>query len=193
MDKGQLRKSLILRKASILFNKKGYEGANLRQIAKLSGVEGGSVYYYFPSKQHILYEIMDKTMDELLSGIKKAISCEKDSFRKLKSAIIFHIKYHVSKKDEIHVSDWEIRSLTKENYEKIIKKRQEYEYIFNEIIKEGVDRQEMESQTPKMATYATLQMCTGVADWYRDGRRFNLDQVIDRYFVFIKKALSKNS
>jgi len=118
------RKALILKEAAHLFREKGYMASTLRELAKRSGVQGGSIYHHFSSKQEILYQIMDSTMASLLFNLKEITRDEKDPVEKLKKAIRFHIEYHVKNPDETYVTDSEIRSVAKGAYDRIVRKEE---------------------------------------------------------------------
>ena len=49
------RRMEILRQAASVFREKGYHGAGMREIAKGIGVAPGALYYYFESKEDLLY------------------------------------------------------------------------------------------------------------------------------------------
>ena len=49
----------------------GYEKASIRNIAEAMGMTKAGLYYYFESKEELLYQILDSYMDDLLEGIQK--------------------------------------------------------------------------------------------------------------------------
>lgn len=178
------RKLVIIREAARLFREKGYMASTLRELAKRSGIQGGSIYHHFTSKQEILYQIMDYTMTNLLFNLKKSIRDEKDPVEKLKKAIRFHIEYHVNNPDETQVTDSEIRSLTKGKYDRIVKQRRNYEKIFIQIIEEGIEQGVIVVNDVKLASIAILQMCTGISYWFNEGGPLTMEEVADEYIRF---------
>ncbi len=65
----------ILESAARILRKKGYEGFNTNEVAKVAGVSVGSLYQYFPNKNALLSELMrqhilnlEESMDEALVG-----------------------------------------------------------------------------------------------------------------------------
>ncbi len=179
------RKLIILKEAAKLFREKGYNASTLRELAKRSGVKGGSIYHHFSSKQDILYQIMDYTMTNLLFRLDEKINLETDPLKKLKEAVKFHIEYHVNETEETFVTDTEIRSLEKKNYNKIIKKRVSYEKKFIEIFNQGNATEDMNIKNVKIAVMAVLQMCTGVSYWYKRDSLYSIDEIADQYISFI--------
>ncbi|MBN1226199.1 MAG: TetR family transcriptional regulator [Deltaproteobacteria bacterium] len=178
------RKALILQEAAHLFREKGYMASTLRELAKRSGVQGGSIYHYFSSKQEILYQIMDSTMASLLFNLKEIIRDEKDPVEKLKKAIRFHIEYHVKNPDETYVTDSEIRSITKGAYDRIVRKRRNYEKIFIQIIEEGITSGGIIVNDVKLVAIAILQMCTGVSHWFKEDGLLSVEEIVDEYINF---------
>ena len=57
-------KTKILDAAESLFAKRGIAGASLRAITDAAGVNLGSVYYYFASKERLVVEVLNRRMEE---------------------------------------------------------------------------------------------------------------------------------
>ena len=75
----------ILYNAIKLFADKGYTETSVRELAAASGIKEASLYYHFPSKNHILEEILDEyskftqstfSKEKLLSAIKRSPNAE---------------------------------------------------------------------------------------------------------------------
>jgi AcrR family transcriptional regulator len=54
------RREQILRAAQKLFADKGFRETNLNDVAVQLGFRRQAVYHYFPSKEDILYELIDR-------------------------------------------------------------------------------------------------------------------------------------
>jgi AcrR family transcriptional regulator len=61
------KKELILRKAASLFASKGYETTTMMDVAKACNASKSHLYYYFPSKEDLLYAIVKEHTTMLLS------------------------------------------------------------------------------------------------------------------------------
>lgn len=59
----ELTREQVLKAAASLFKRQGYAATTLRQIADAAGIQAGSVYYHFESKDRILGEILDLGID----------------------------------------------------------------------------------------------------------------------------------
>lgn len=179
------RKAIILQEAAHLFREKGYLATTLRELASRSGVQGGSIYHHFSSKQEILFQIMNKTMINLISKLNHVVSKENDIVEQLRKAIQFHIEYHVADSDETTVSDAELRSLDKNNYDKITEKRHQYEGIFLQILNNGQAEKVLFINDPALTCKAIIQLCTSVSFWYRKNGSMSMTEIVDKYIDII--------
>lgn len=179
------RKGIILQEAARLFREKGYRASTLRELARRSGVKGGSIYYHFTSKQEILYQIMDETMTNLLLGLEYELRGERDPVRRLSKGVAFHIRYHLESRDETHVTDTELINLEDDLRQRIVSKREEYEETFAGILEQGARSGVMNIGSIKLASIAVLQMCTGIPYWFNDEGPLSVDEVVARYTDFI--------
>ena len=64
----------ILRAAARLLREGGYKATTMRRIAAEAGLEAGSVYYHFTSKDRIIDEVLDKGLRDLRCGVTGALA-----------------------------------------------------------------------------------------------------------------------
>ena len=62
----------ILRSAAAAFRRRGYHGASVDEIARALHMTKGNLYYYFESKEEILYFCHDYSLDILLRLLDEA-------------------------------------------------------------------------------------------------------------------------
>ena len=62
----------ILAAAARLFREQGYNAATLRKIAKAAGMEAGSIYYHFGSKDEILDDVLEIGLGAIVDAVSKA-------------------------------------------------------------------------------------------------------------------------
>src|SRR5947199_102314 len=58
--------------AAASFNRRGYHGTSLTEIAKKLGVTKAALYTYVPSKEELLYYCHDAAMDSAIESLHKA-------------------------------------------------------------------------------------------------------------------------
>ena len=79
---------LSIRKAAVeLLYERGFEGMKLRELSSAAGLQAGSLYNYFSSKEELLFRLVTETMDELITELATAIALESDPVEQLKNLI----------------------------------------------------------------------------------------------------------
>ena len=56
------------------FDRKGYAGASVREIAEIAGVTKPALYYYFGSKEGLLLEILRQAEREVATALDRAVA-----------------------------------------------------------------------------------------------------------------------
>ena len=180
----------ILRAATTLFCQLGYHGTAVRALTRVLGMEAPSLYYHFPSKQEILFAILDRTLDDLLDGLQGAVAAAGGPEDCLRAAVRFHVLFHTRRRQEAFVSHSELRSLTPPNLRRIVARRDEYERVFRDLLAAGVRSGVFRVPDVKLAAMAILTMCTGVAMWFSDDGRLAPEAIAERYVEMIMRSVN---
>ncbi len=183
------RREIILQEAAHLFREKGYPGANLRELARRAGIQGGSIYHHFSSKQEILFQLMDQTMTDMIERLSERLSGASTPLEKLQRTVHFHIEYHVTGPDQTYITDDELRNLEPENYLRVVAKRDRYQRIIEDILSTGKKGENWQLDEPKLYTRALIKMCAGVATWFKPEGPLSITQVADAYVKLLCNGL----
>jgi AcrR family transcriptional regulator len=181
----------ILRAATALFAERGYHGTSVRTLARELRLETASLYYHFSSKQEILFAILDRTLDELLDGLRRAVAKAEGAQDQLRAAVRFHVLFHAHRRQEAFVSHSELRSLTPANLRRVVAKRDQYEDVFRGLLTAGVRGGAFHVPDVKLTAAAILSMCTGVAMWFSDGGRLAPAAIAGRYVEIILRSVER--
>ncbi len=177
--------------ATRLFAKYGYAAVSMRQIATEVGVQAGALYLYTPDKQTLLYQIMDRHMDDLLEAWQaETPSSENDSMVRIEQFVRFHIRFHLNRGDEIFIAYMELRNLSEENFKLIERKRREYERLLGEILEAGNASGRFLLCDANLSSYAIIAMLTGVSTWYKEDGRLDLDKIEEIYLCMVRGLVS---
>jgi AcrR family transcriptional regulator len=71
--KSALSRVQILDAAAQLFRRQGYTETTLRQIAKAAGMQAGSIYYHFASKDEIVDEVLATGLKDIHTLVEKTV------------------------------------------------------------------------------------------------------------------------
>lgn len=181
-----------IKQASIdLFYKKGYYATTISNIAKICGIQKSSIYYHYATKQDILYNIFKTTMVELEEYVLSAVSAAESTEAKLKEAIVAHIIFHIDRQKECFIADSELRGLTPENYNAIVKMRDRYDSMFQGIIQEGIEAGVFFVKDLKILSYVIITMCTAVTNYFKPKGRLSKEEIATLYSDFIITAMQR--
>lgn len=169
----------------------GYSGMTMRQIAARLRIQAASLYYHFPSKQDILFDLMCTTASELLEGLRKIVDSGEEPEAQLEAAIRWHVQFHTQKREEAFVSHSELRSLSPANLRAILKLRREYERLFDAILRRGQRQGVFPVQETSVIRNCILTMCTATAGWFSPEGRLSAEQVADQIRNFVWSGLVK--
>lgn len=167
----------ILDSAVQLFFERGYHGTSMRDVAAVVGIQMSSLYYHFPSKQSLLLDIMERTMNDLIDNAHEALLLPKTPREKLISGITRHVNFHAQKHRENFITDSELRSLDETAKLLIISKRDEYSSLFRNIIKDGQDLGDFRRTDISVALAALFSMISSVPIWFNPSGKLSLDKV----------------
>lgn len=179
----------IMDAALRLFAQNGYAAVSMRQIASAVGVQAGALYNYIPDKQTLLFTLMQRHMDDLLSAVADHPR-PNGAMDRLEAFTRFHIRFHSERPDEVFIAYMELRNLSPENFATIEGLRGQYENQLEEILRQGVEEEVFTVPDPKIATLAVIAMLTGVNTWYRSGGRLSLPEVEEIYWDMVRKSVA---
>lgn len=166
----------ILRTAASIFAEKGYHQASIRDIARATRVSLSGLYYYFNSKEELLFLIqdhafgtLDETLDRLLEGVA-------DPHRKLRLVIENHLRYFVGNMAEMKVLSHEAGSLTGEFRDRVNARKRRLTDRVMGILRElqpdnGIDL--------RVATFSLFGMMNWLYNWYRPDRDVPVERLAE--------------
>src|SRR5215472_2640300 len=93
----------ILDCATEVFADKGYEGASMRDLSRLSGVSLAGLYYYFDSKERLLYLIQKHTFTTIIERLRERLAASRDPEKRIRIFVQNHVDYAVAKQKAMKV------------------------------------------------------------------------------------------
>jgi AcrR family transcriptional regulator len=117
----------ILEHATAVFCDKGYEAASMRDLSRATGMSLAGLYYYFESKEKLLYLIQKDAFETILAGLRKRLEGASDPEQRVRIFLQNHLEYFLgnqkamkvlSHEDEVLKNSYgsEIRAIKREYY-----------------------------------------------------------------------------
>lgn len=170
-----------------LFAAQGFEATGIRKIAEEAGITVAALYHYVGTKEDLLERMMLDSMTALLTPAAALAESVSDPAERLAGLVNVHVRRHAQEQQLCRVGDTELRSLSPAQRAGVVALRDTYQTIWEQTIASGVRAGVFMVPDTKLATFALLQMCTGVAHWYNPAGSLSLDEVSD---IFVTMALA---
>jgi AcrR family transcriptional regulator len=159
----------ILRVAARIFAQQGFEATSIRDISRASEVSLSGLYYYFESKQHLLYLIQNTTFTIVVENLKARLQGRQDPIERLRLLVLNHIEYFLSHPNEMKVLSHEEEALGEPYREKVEAIKRRYyalaREIFDAIAAEGL----APGINPRVAVLSLYGMMNWTYKWHKPG------------------------
>jgi TetR/AcrR family transcriptional regulator, cholesterol catabolism regulator len=156
----------ILRLSAQTFAEQGFEGASIRDISKATGVSLSGLYYYFESKQKLLYLIQNSAFTFIVERLQSRLVDIDDPETRLRVLVQNHIEYFLSHPSEMKVLSHEEDALDPPYQEEVAAIKRRYyavaREIFDSLATEGISP----SLNPRIAVLSLFGMMNWVYKWH---------------------------
>lgn len=159
------RRALILSEAAGCFNRQGYHGTTIDDIAERVNVTKAALYYYFTNKEEILFECHRTALNLGDEALRLAETLEGGADEKLEVALRYYIEGVAGKlQGTVVLLDEGI--LSGEKYKQILDRRDAFERRFRALVQRGVTDGIFEPRDSKLVVFAILGSCNWISKWY---------------------------
>ena len=174
------KKDYLAKVAEKVFGTKGYQSSSLQDVSAEAGISKAGVYYYFKTKEDLLYYIMIRNTDIFLDKLKRCVVeneekglSPQESFTKLIEIYAQHIN---SDQDKRSIVLRERHQLTgKRRNELYRRERAIFRLMRSELLK--IDRLD-KSIDPNVSSFLIIGMSHWVGYWFKEKGALGLDDVI---------------
>lgn len=192
-SKGQVKQAEILAYSASVIAREGYEKASIRKIASATGASISALYYYFSSKEDLLFSIQYNAFDTVVHRLEERLDGVRDPQSKLYILVENHLEYFLKHLDESVICSREINALTGGAYEKVFRVRRRYYQIALGIVGEIKARYKDCALQNSLATLNLFGMLNWIYMWY-DPEKDRSYRVIAKeiYNLFLSGIKSKS-
>jgi AcrR family transcriptional regulator len=166
----------ILRTSAAIFAEKGYHQASIRDIARATGVSLSGLYYYFRSKEELLFLIQEHAFGTLLADLLRLLEGVEDPHRRLRLLIENHLRYFIANMAEMKVLSHEADVLTGEMRTGVNAKKRSLTEVAMEILQQLQPNGEIDL---RVATFSLFGMMNWLYNWYRPDRDVDVSRLAE--------------
>jgi AcrR family transcriptional regulator len=174
----------VRRAAVALFAQRGYAGTGIRELGRAAGLTSATLYHYAGGKEELLAGIMRDALSALLESARAAVEASDDPAVQLARLVDVHVGFSAVNPLTSQVVDQEIRALAPASRAELVGMRDEYESMFARVLERGTRTGVFALTDVRLARLALLEMCNGVAYWYRPDGRVGVEELQERFVEF---------
>lgn len=170
----------LLREAARLFRDKGYERTTVRDLAAAVGIQSGSLFHHFRTKEEILKAVMVETIrlnTALMQSAVDAAGSHRDKLQALIRAELESINGQTGEAMAVLVFEW--RSLSEDSQAYVLELRDIYEQLWLDVL-EALRGEGVLAADP----FVVRRMLTGALSWtvtwYRPDGGLTLDDLTEQ-------------
>jgi len=160
----------VLRIAIDLFNRHGYDGTSMGDLAAELGVTKSAIYHHVPSKEHLLSQALDEALEGLEAAIAETESMSTASaYERLRSVVRQSVEVLVAHQPAVTLllrvrgnSEVELRALSR---------RRRIDARLAALVQAAVDEGTLRSDLrPELVSRLLFGMVNSLVEWHRPGR-----------------------
>jgi AcrR family transcriptional regulator len=152
----------ILDYGTEVFADKGYEGASMRDLSRLSGISLAGLYYYFESKEKLLYFIQQHTFATIMERLRQRLATSDDPETRIRIFVHNHVDYSVAKQKAMKVLSHEDDVLKNGYGAELAATKREYYRICMGLVEDLVQADRLKSTGTSAGSASCIDTRTAV-------------------------------
>jgi len=155
----------ILTHATDVFCGKGYEGASMRDLSRASGMSLAGLYYYFESKERLLFLIQKHTFSTIVQRLKARLEGVGDPEQQIRIFILNHLEYFLANPASMKVLSHEADALRNGFASEVAAIKREYYRICVGLLDELKNDRGLQFST-RIAVLSLFGMMNWIYTWH---------------------------
>lgn len=157
----------ILEHATAVFYEKGYDAASMRDLSRASGMSLAGLYYYFESKERLLYLIQKHTFETVLHNLKDKLELANDPEKRVRVFIENHLGYFLANRKAMTVLSHEDDTLQLDFGAEILTLKREYVRLGIQLLDElKGSRSQFANVNSRVAVLSLFGMINWIYTWH---------------------------
>ncbi|MFN7980920.1 MAG: TetR/AcrR family transcriptional regulator [Vicinamibacterales bacterium] len=179
----------ILKAAAGAFRRLGYHGASVEEIATSLKMQKGNLYYYFRTKEEILFACHQYSLDRLMEVLEKVETDDRPPDQKLRELIVAFV--HIILDDLCGTALFlDLEALTPAHQRQAIARRDEFDRGLRRVIQQGVDWGTFAPHVePKLLSFAVLGAVNWIPRWYNPEGPRSSSEIATQFAQFLVDGL----
>jgi AcrR family transcriptional regulator len=169
----------VLRRATDLFIRQGYEATSMGDLAVELGLSKSAIYHHVPGKEHLLAAALDEALDGLSGAIDDAVGADAlSSYDRLQAAVRSSVEVLVA-----HLPAVTLLLRVRGNSEvevAALRRRRELDERLAGLVRAAVDDGHLRDDVPpELISRLLFGTVNSLVEWYRPDGPVTVEQLAD--------------
>jgi AcrR family transcriptional regulator len=188
---GKLRGDIIAAAAGLMEETGTEQSVTLREVARRIGIAAPSIYEHFPSREAIVYAVIDDSFAQLRAAFTRAIESEHDPLGRLRAGCAAYLRFAIERPGQYRVLFGRYQHLDNRPPSRDALRAEGFNLLVN-AVRGCVNSGQIASDDPRadavtlwaaLHGYATLRASMPLVDWPLPEAAF--DRIFSRYVPVI--------
>jgi AcrR family transcriptional regulator len=195
--KSDLTRQRILDAAARVFRDKGYAGARLTDIAEAAGMQAGSLYYHFASREELVEEVLRAGVQQAydyMRGAVEGLPPDASGIERLRAAVTAHLLAVVELGDYTSANIRIFGQIPEEIRKRHLRDQRKFGAYLGKLLEAARDageiRSDLDLSVVRMLVFGALNW---TVEWYEPGGRVSAEEVADQFLTMVLEGLSRDA
>jgi AcrR family transcriptional regulator len=189
------RRSQILEESARLFAAKGFAATTVREISDAVGMQSGSLYKYFSSKDDIVAQLLFAYLDEELAACEAVLATEQPAGTRLTALVETTFRTMVDHRHSCEIAQSDERLLLDLAATADLRERSEViRRSWSEVIEAAIEEGSVRADVDVHAAYWFIRGAMWfTVRWFDADGPITVESLIDQFTEFIKSGYERRT
>lgn len=135
-DDYETKAQAIMDSAAAIFAKEGYPAAKMQDVAKACGATKSMLYHYFPTKDDLLFAMLQEHLQRLIGALEEAVASKADARAKLQMVVEAYTQKSAQSRRRHMVAMNDVKFLPKPKQTPLINLQRQLTELFAQLLRE---------------------------------------------------------
>ncbi len=186
------REQQIIDHARKLFSRGGFRETSLQDVADQLGLTRAAFYYYFKSKDELLWRLIGNLGDEVIAVTRPIVESPEAPETKLEELMAVHVRTFLANADAFNIYFAERHLVGRARHRRLRKNERAYVDLVAGVVAEGQRSGHFRDGDPRLLTLLLLGLANSPLRWYRPSGPADIDTIAATVAELAVAGLRKN-
>jgi AcrR family transcriptional regulator len=182
----------ILRAAGRIFAEKGFAATSTREIAAAAGLQGPSIFHYFPTKEDMLRALADRALVRPLATLEEVTSGSEPASVKLYRIVTVQVEHFCSQPFNLSPILDDLFRLPRDRFRSLFEAADRYTAGLRSLVEQGIEGGEFIDVNPTLGTMSILGIAVWTIRWYRKDGPLTAAEVAETFGGLALRSLLRD-